>query len=283
MNIDANPLLQPWPAFHGLPPFDAIRAEHFVPAFEVALAAHRDELAGISKGPQPAGFDDTVAAFDASGRQLKRIERVFQNLAASESTPALQAVEREMAPRLAAHRSAIYLDPALFARIDSLHERRAQLDLEAESLRLLERIHLDFVLTGARLAPDARRRAGEIAERLAKLHTEFSQHLLAEEAEGGLVLHDEADLAGLSPALRDVASQAARQKGLPEGRHAIPLSMSASSRSGTCSRVYSFDKPTASKSETSTTLIRIPLMQGLPPHCAGLVVIRSSTRAYTNI
>lgn len=177
-----NPLLQPWTGFHGLPPFDRLDAAHFAPAFETALAEHLAELEAIAGQAAPPDFDNTIAAFEASGAALRRVGLVFHNLAASESTPALQAVEREMSPRLAAHRAAIYLDPRLFARIDELHEKRHRLGLDAEALRLLERLHLDFVLTGARLARQARERARQIAERLAACYTAFSQNLLADEA-----------------------------------------------------------------------------------------------------
>src|SRR4051794_20220924 len=108
MAMPDNPLLQPWTAPFGLPPFAAIRAEHFVPAFDAALRAHVVEVDAIAASAAAPTFDNTLAAFDASGRLLGRIERVFFNLASSETSPALQAVEREMAPRLAAHESTIY-------------------------------------------------------------------------------------------------------------------------------------------------------------------------------
>ncbi len=160
---DTNPLLQPWTAPYGLPPFDAIRAEHFEPALRQAMVEHLDELRAIAQQPDAPSFDDTVAAFDRSGRLLARIASVFYNLTASETSPALQAVQRAMAAPLAAHDSAVYMDAALFARIDALHARRETLGLTPEQRRLLERIHLDFVRSGAQLAPDgaAPLRAGD--------------------------------------------------------------------------------------------------------------------------
>ncbi len=212
----SNPLLQPWTADHGLPPFDAIDAAHFEPAFEQALREHRAELEAIATQPAPPSFDNTVAAFDASGRLLKRLEPLFRNLAASESTAALQGVERALAPRLAAHESAVYLHAGVFARVEALHARRAELGLDGESLRLLERVHLDFVRAGARLAPPARLRHAALAERLATLYTRFSQNLLADEADWVLWLRDEADLDGLPGDLREVARAAAAQRGHPQ-------------------------------------------------------------------
>ena len=112
-----NPLLQTWDTPYGLPPFEQIRPEHFVPALEHAMRSHRAAVDAIAKNSDSPTFDNTLAAFDGCGRELGRIERVFFNLTASETSPALQAVEREMSPRLAAHYSAIYLDAKLFARI----------------------------------------------------------------------------------------------------------------------------------------------------------------------
>lgn len=211
-----NPLLSPWTAPYGLPPFDALRAEHFAPALQAAMAAHRAELDTIATQPEPATFANTVAAFDRSGRLLGRIQSVFYNLTASETSPALQAVQREMAAPLAAHDNAIYLHEALFRRIDALFEARATLGLDSEALRLLERIHLDFVRSGARLQGEQRRRYAAVMEELAQLTTQFAQNVLHDENAHVLVLEHEDDLAGLPDFLRAAARQAAEERGRPE-------------------------------------------------------------------
>ena len=223
-----NPLLEAWDAPHGLPPFAATRPEHFAPAFEVALAEQLAEIEVIANASEPPSFDNTVAAFDRSGRRLGGIERMFSNLTASATSPALQAVEREMAPRLAAHESAIAMHAGLFGRIDALYARRGELGLSAEALRLLERFHLDFVRAGARLAPAAQRRYAQLMQRLADLTTHFAQNVLADESEYGLVLRDEADLAGLPEFVRASARQAAAERGLTDdaGVGVITLSRS---------------------------------------------------------
>src|SRR5690349_15374581 len=100
-----NPLLQEWSAPYGLPPFSELRPELFEPAFDVAMQAHRAEIEAIAANPAPPDFDNTVAALDRSGRSLSRIAMLFGNLVGSETSPALQAVERAMAPRFAAHES----------------------------------------------------------------------------------------------------------------------------------------------------------------------------------
>ncbi|HQY47776.1 MAG TPA: M3 family metallopeptidase, partial [Usitatibacteraceae bacterium] len=208
-----NPLLAPWEAALGLPPFTAIRPEHFAPAFVQALAAHRAEIDAIAANPAEPAFENTVAALDASGRLLTRVEAAFMNLTRADTSEALQAVEREMAPRLAAHHSAIALDAALFARLDAVHARREAMGLAPEALRLVERLHRDFVLAGARLPEAGRARQAAIDERLAVLYTRFSQNVLADEAGIRLALRDEADFAGLPAWLRAAARQAAEACG----------------------------------------------------------------------
>jgi peptidyl-dipeptidase Dcp len=226
-DLDAlhNPLLQDWTAPFGLPDFNALRPAHFEPAFEAAMRAQRAELTAIATQAAAPDFQNTLVAFDRSGRLLGRIASVFYNLTASHTNPELQAVQRRMAGPLAAHESAVYLDAALFARIDTLHERRASLGLSAEQLRLLERVHLDFVRAGARLAGAARQRYAQVMEELAALTTRFAQNVLHDESSWHLALNGEADMAGLPGFARAAARQAAEDRGL-SGQAVITLSRS---------------------------------------------------------
>jgi len=221
----SNPLLTNWDTPHGLPPFDAIRAEHFKPAFDAAFAEHRAELDAIAANPAPADFDNTLAAFDRAGRLLARLDGLFYNLTASETSPALQAVERELAGPVAAHSSAIYMHATLFKRIDDLHERRQSLALNPEQLRLLERVHLDFVRAGAKLDAKSQARYKQVMERLAELSTTFAQNVLADESSYRLVLRTEDELAGLPDFVRAAARQAAAERGIADA-HVITLSRS---------------------------------------------------------
>ena len=216
MTDDTNPLLQSWETPFGLPPFERVRPEHFAPALEAAMRTHRNEIAAIESSGDAPTFANTLAALDPAGRTLASVQRLFHNLCASETSPALQAVERQMAPRLAAHHNAILLDAKLFARIDRLHADRESLSLRAEELRLLERVHLDFTLAGARLSAAAKKRLEEIVECLATLTTQFTQNVLAEESSDGLVLRSESDLAGLPEQVRAAAREAARERGEPD-------------------------------------------------------------------
>jgi peptidyl-dipeptidase Dcp len=221
-----NPLLQDWTAPHGLPPFDALLPEHFEPAFTAAMQAHRDELQAIASQATEPGFDNTLGAFDRAGRQLSRVASVFYNLTASNTSPALQAVQRRMAGPLAAHHSAIYMDAALFERVDALHAQKASLGLTPEQLRLLERVYLDFVRAGARLTGEARARYAAVMQELADLTTRFAQNVLHDESSWRLELLTEADLAGLPDFVRANARQAAADRGLAKGVHAITLARS---------------------------------------------------------
>lgn len=213
-NTATNPLLQSWTAPHGLPPFDAIRPEHFAPAFEVAMREHRAELDAIASQTEPASFDNTVARLDASGRLMARLDGAFHNLCASETSDALQAAQRELAQPMAAHSNAIYLNERLFARLDDLHARRASLSLTAEQCRLLEQLHSDFVRAGSKLKGADRERFAQINERLAALMTTFGQNVLADESAYRLTLSTEADMAGLPAFVRDAARQAAADRGV---------------------------------------------------------------------
>ena len=213
----SNPLLQPWNTPFGLPPFEAVRPEHFEPAFDEALKQHRAEVDAIGADPQPPSFDNTIAALDRSGALLHRVENLFYNLTASETSPALQAAEMRLAPVLAAHSSAISMHAALFARIDALHRERDALALSPEQRRVLERFHLGFVRAGAKLGPAEQARYAQIMGRLAELTTQFGQNVLADESGFRLVLRGEAESAGLPAFVRAATKQAALDRGIGDG------------------------------------------------------------------
>jgi len=224
MTDSGNPLLQDWQTPYDLPPFEQIRAEHFAPAFAVLFEEHLAEIDALAANPAAPTFENTVAAFDAAGARLDRVRLTFENLCASEAPAALQAVEREMAPRLAAHDSKVAMHLAFFARLDAVHRQAAGLALSEEQSRLLQRLHTDFVRTGATLQGAARERFATIAGRLADLHTQFAQNVLADEASYQLPLQSEPELAGLPEFLRRAARSAAQERGV-DG-HVITLSRS---------------------------------------------------------
>ncbi len=222
----SNPLLVNWDGPLALPPFASVRPAHFVPAFEQLMMEHLAELDDIATQPGEPTFDNTVLRLDRAGLRFGQVASLFGNLCAAQTSAELQAVQTEMAPRLAAHQSALLLNEPLFRRLDVLMERINELQLSGPQRRLLERFHLDFVRGGARLVGDERRRSAEISERLASLFTEFSQHVLSDESDWNLELAGDHDLAGLPGWLRDAAAQAATDHGLPPGSFAITLSRS---------------------------------------------------------
>jgi peptidyl-dipeptidase Dcp len=224
MTAQDNPLLQPWQTPYQLPPFGQIRSEHFAPAFAVLFDRHLSEIDAIATNAEAPTFDNTVAAFDAAGAKLDRVRLAFDNLCASESPPELQAVEREMAPRLAAHDTKVAMHAAFFARLDAVYRQAQSLSLSEEQQRLLQRVHTDFIRTGAALEGTARERFAAIAVQLADLQTQFSQNVLADESSYQLPLAGEAELAGLPDFLRAAARGAARERGA-DG-HVITLARS---------------------------------------------------------
>jgi len=226
--IEENPLLARWDRRFGMPPFDLIKADHFEPAFTAGMAAHQAEWQAIAQDPGEADFDNTIVALELSGEVLQRVMNVFYNLTSSDTSAELQAVEREMAPRLAAHFNAMMLDQRLFQRVDKVYRSRDQLALDAEALRVLERWHLDFVRSGAKLSASARSSFAELTEDLAKLYTEFSQNVLADESGFMMVLRAEDELQGLPDFVRAAARQAAVERGVEgEDAHVITLSRSS--------------------------------------------------------
>lgn len=220
-----NPFFADWETPFGMPPFDRIRPEHFPPALERCMAEQAAEIAAIVAAPAPAGFADTIEALERSGTLLDRVSRVFHNLDASDTSPELEQIARDYAPRLAQHQMRVALDPGLFARVADLYDRRALLGLAEDQLRLLERHHLRLVRAGARLGPDEKARMAAITQRLASLHTIFGQNVLHDEREWRLVL-GEADLDGLPGFARTAAAQAAAERGL-DGRYVVTLARSS--------------------------------------------------------
>ena len=214
MDASTNALLIDGDSPLSLPAFARISSTDFQPAVARGMQLHQDELAALTSQAAAPDFDNTIAAFDRCGRLLGRVLAVFHNLAASATSPALQAVQRELAAPLAAHDSAVYQDAALFQRIDQVHAQRHQLDLTPEQLRLVERTHRDFIRNGAQLPPAARAEFASLQGQLAQLCTRFAQNLLHDENAFTLPLPDDAAMAGLPDFVRAAARQAGAERGL---------------------------------------------------------------------
>lgn len=209
-----NPLSAPSPLPFGLPPFGEITPEHCREALLAGMSEQRAEVAGIVGSSEPPGFENTVVALERSGRLLARAWSVFGNLTSSVSSPRLREIEREIAPLAAAHSDALRLDPALFGRIAAVHAERHELGLDEESVRLVERYHLDFQLSGAQLDEAGRARLTELNQELSGLTTTFGQNVqLAMEA-AAVHVTDAAELDGLGAEEVAAAGTAAADRGL---------------------------------------------------------------------
>jgi peptidyl-dipeptidase Dcp len=217
-----NPLFEVWTGPFGIAPFETIRPEHFAPAFEGAIAAHQTEIAAIGACPAAPSFANTVLALEQSGQWLVRLSHLFFTLTSAATNEALQTLERELAPILARHQASIFLDRALFARIEHLHRTRGDLGLEAEQARVLFLVHRDFLRAGAQLDGEARERIAAIAVELAVLATRFSQNVQNDESAYELVLDEPADREGLPAWLLEAAARAAEDRG-KKGSYIITL------------------------------------------------------------
>ncbi|MGB7974975.1 MAG: M3 family metallopeptidase [Roseiarcus sp.] len=220
-----NPLLEPWTGPFEAPPFDCFEPQHFRPAFDAALSQARAEIDAVAANPKSPTFANTIEALERSGRSLDRVASVFFNLVGAHTNDELQAIEREIAPVLARHRSETYLNEALFKRIDALQANAGKLGLSAEQARVLDRYHLDFTRAGAAASPEAKARLAAIAERLATLAAQFGQNVLKDEKDW-LMLLEEPDLAGLPDFFVSSAARGAADRG-HTGKYAVTLSRSS--------------------------------------------------------
>jgi peptidyl-dipeptidase Dcp len=220
-----NPLLARWIGPHEIPPFAEIHPEHFIPAFDAALAEHEAEIAAIAANKAKPSFRNTIEALERSGQLLSRVGAVFWNRAGAHTDETIQSIERQMAPRMAAHRNAIMSNATLFARVADLHRRRGDLKLTAEQLRVIERGYRNFVRAGAKLDEKQKARMREITQRLATLGAQFGQNVLADEKSYELPLPTKADRAGLPDFLVAAAAAAATERG-SKASHVITLSRS---------------------------------------------------------
>ena len=209
-----NPLTAPWTGpFGGVPPFDRVRVADLAPALEAAMAAQLAALDAIASDPAAPTFDNTIAAMERAGRGFDRVATVYGVYGGCLSDEAVQAVEREMAPKLAAFGDRIFQNRRLFDRIRAVYEARESAGLTAEQRRLCWHLHGEFVRGGAGLDDTAKAEVAGINQRLAALSTTFSQNVLKDENEGCVLIDDAAGLAGLPDPFRAAAAEAAAARG----------------------------------------------------------------------
>ena len=206
----ANPFAQRSALDYELPPFALIKEEHYLPAFYEGCTQQLAEVQAILDTPGAATFENTIVALEKSGQMLMRTLLVFFNKSSSDTNDALDKIEEEMAPKLAAHQDAINLNPALYARIKSLYDNRESLGLNTEDAWLLERYYKDLIHAGAHLSESQRDRLKELNEELSKLETQFSKNVLADTNDLAVLVNTIDELDGLSE--NEIASAAAAAK-----------------------------------------------------------------------
>ena len=220
--MNENPLLSESTLPYEYPHFDQIKEEHFAPAMELGMTEQLKEMEAIAKNPATATFENTLVAMERSGAMLDRARRVFNGLNGTHTNPKLQAIEKEMAPKLAAHADAIRLNPALFKRIEALYEERERLGFDPEAKRLIERYHLDFVRAGAKLSEEDKERLKVINSELASLRPAFSQNVLKEVNASAVLVETREELEGMSENAIASAAAAAKTAG-HEGKYLVIL------------------------------------------------------------
>jgi peptidyl-dipeptidase Dcp len=205
-----------------LPPFDQIKDSDYAPAFERGMSDQLKEVDAIATNPDKPTFDNTIVAMERSGRILARVSSVFFNLKDANGDDAMYKVDTDMAPKLSAQNDAIFLNAPLFARIKALYDQRSSLGLDPESIRLLEHYHRDFVRAGANLSDADKTHLKALNAEIATLESTFRQNTLSEKNASSIVVHDRAELAGLSDSEIASLQQAAVEEKKP-GEYVIRI------------------------------------------------------------
>jgi len=221
--LDAsNPFAKESTLPFGYPAFDKIKNEDFAPAFAEGMRQHMVEVEAIADNKAAPTFENTIVAMERAGRLLSRVNTVFGSLVGANTNDTLNALDKEMAPKLSAHNDAIRLNPKLWARIDTLYAKRKSLHLDTESNYLLERYHTDFVRAGAKLSDADKQKLKDYNGQLASLQTTFSQNVLKEAVASALVVDTRAELAGMTEKEIDAAAVEAKKRGL-DGKFVLPV------------------------------------------------------------
>ena len=219
-----NPEILAWSGKHDLPRFDRIANTDFAPAFEAAMKSGLGEIDAIAGQNKKPGFKNTIVALERAEDALNRVSALFWNRAGADTDETIQALEREITPKLSRYSSQIAMNAKLFRRIDALWQKRKKLKLGTEEERVLERYWKGYVRSGARLPKAQQKELAEINEKLASLGTQFGQNLLADEAGWQMEVDGEA-LENLPGFLKQAMAAAAAERGL-EGKHVVTLARS---------------------------------------------------------
>ncbi len=210
---ESNPLLTEWNTPFGTPPFDKIRTEHYLPAFEEAIKIHNKEIDAIINNNEEPTFENTIVALDRSGELLRRVERVFNAMNSALITEELQEISKKISPMLAAHKDEINLNGRLFDRVKTVYENRDKFNLNTEQNILLDKYYKNFIRGGANLTEKEKEEFKKINEELSLLSLKFGENVLKETNRFELIIDNESDLEGLPETIVEAAASAAKDKG----------------------------------------------------------------------
>jgi len=208
-----NPFFKEWTTPFGVPPFNEIKLEHFMPAYQAAMAEEAAEIWAIIRNPEPPTFENTIVAMDRSGALLRKVTPVFGGLSSVANSPEMQRLARQFSPIMSKHRDDINLNPLLFERVKAVYAQKDRLNLNQEQMKLLENTYRRFVRNGAELSPEKQEQLRKINSELSAVQLQFNQNVLAETANYTLKVTDRNRLKGLTPAQLDDAQSRAKRSG----------------------------------------------------------------------
>lgn len=222
-NMKDNPFLKKWSTPFQVPPFDKIKTEHFMPAYKEAMRQQKEEIEAIVNNDKKPSFENTILAYDQSGKLFKKVDNVFDNLRGANTNDELDTIAREVTPLISKHRDDIAMNKELFKKIKAVYDQRNDIGLDDQQKRVVEKYYQDFERRGANLNKEDQDKLRQINEELSMLRLKFGENLLAETNKNfKLVIEDEKDLAGLPQAVVENAASSAKEFGM-EGKWVFTL------------------------------------------------------------
>lgn len=218
-----NPFMKEWDTPYGVPPFDEIKTEHYLPAIEEGMKQQAAEIAAIVDNTEEPTFENTILALENSGSLLNKVTAVFFNLAECMNSPEMEAIAEEAMPKLSAHSDNINLSEGLFQRVKAVYDQRESLNLNPEQMRLLEETYKGFVRGGANIAPEHKGRLRDINEKLASLTLKFGNNVLKATNDYKLVVEDVNEIASLPQSVLDAALEAGNESSDTKGKYVFTV------------------------------------------------------------
>jgi len=223
ISLAGNPFLEEWKTPFQVPPFDRIRNEHYLPAFQEGIRQHQAEIDAIVKNPKPATFQNTCQALDQSGKLIEKVSSVFYGLNSANTSKEMQEIAKQVSPIITQHSDDINMNPKLFARVKTIWQQRDKLNLDPQQKKLVEEQYKDFVRGGANLDTVRQGTLRSLNKQINMAQLTFGQNLLAETIAFKLVLDKQEDLAGLPAGLIAVAAETANADTATKGKWVFTL------------------------------------------------------------